>query len=395
MKNRNIIIVGQQAWDTEIGSNCKNIALEFSKQNRVLYINPPLDRISKMRGRNDPKVLKRLDIISGKNSGLEEITPNLFTLYPDCLIESINWLPGSFLFNAVNKINNKRFFNAIKATISDLGFTDAVLFNDSDIFRSFYLIELLQPIASIYYSRDNMLATEYYKKHGTVFEPLLIAKNDLCVANSSYLSDYCGKYNSNSHYVGQGCDFALFDAYLAKKSPRRKNQRPVIGYVGVLTSARLDIALIADIARQMPGWIIELVGPEDDDFRKSELHGLDNVKFLGPQDTEDLPKYIDGFDVCFNPQVVNELTIGNYPRKIDEYLVLGKPTIATDTPTMQLFKPYVLLASNASAYVQGIKELIDTDNETMQQQRKAYARTHSWATSVNEIYNALENTVKK
>jgi hypothetical protein len=40
-----IVITGQQAWDVEIGSNCKNIALEFSKQHRVLYVNSPLDRI--------------------------------------------------------------------------------------------------------------------------------------------------------------------------------------------------------------------------------------------------------------------------------------------------------------------------------------------------------------
>ncbi|RZK68161.1 MAG: glycosyltransferase family 1 protein, partial [Pedobacter sp.] len=112
MKNRNIIIVGQQAWDTEIGSNCKNIALEFSKQNRVLYINPALDRISKWRGRNDPKVIKRMEVINGNQSGIEEISSNLITLYPSCLLESINWLPHA-LFNRINKLNNKRFFHAI------------------------------------------------------------------------------------------------------------------------------------------------------------------------------------------------------------------------------------------------------------------------------------------
>ena len=36
---RDIVIIGIQAWDIEIGSNCKNIALELSKTNRVLYVN--------------------------------------------------------------------------------------------------------------------------------------------------------------------------------------------------------------------------------------------------------------------------------------------------------------------------------------------------------------------
>jgi hypothetical protein len=63
IKNRDIIVVGQQPWDVEIGSNCKNIALEFSKQNRVLYVNSPLDRITSIRDKKDPKTQKRLNVI--------------------------------------------------------------------------------------------------------------------------------------------------------------------------------------------------------------------------------------------------------------------------------------------------------------------------------------------
>ncbi|KQN34703.1 glycosyl transferase family 1 [Pedobacter sp. Leaf41] len=393
MKNRNIIIVGQQAWDTEIGSNCKNIALEFSKQNRVLYINPALDRISKWRGRNDPKVIKRMEVINGNQSGIEEISSNLITLYPSCLLESINWLPHA-LFNRINKLNNKRFFHAIKPVIAALNFTNPVLFNDGDMFRSFHLIDLLKPDFSIYYSRDNMLATSYYGKHGTLIEPQLITKNNLCVANSEYLRDYCAKYNFNSHYVGQGCDFDLFDDYLQKQGHQTKisNKKPVIGYVGVLTAARLNIQLIEHIARSRPEWTIELVGPEDDAFKTSKLHDLENVKFWGAQPISDLPKFIDGFDVCFNPQVLNDLTIGNYPRKIDEYLVMGKPTIATKTKSMEAFKDHVFLANNLQEYLTGISELMKNNSASYTTERVNFARSHSWERSVSEIYKACNKT---
>ncbi|RZL39701.1 MAG: glycosyltransferase family 1 protein, partial [Pedobacter sp.] len=49
IENRDIVVVGQQPWDTPIGSNCKDLALEFSKHNRVLYINAPLDRRTKFQ----------------------------------------------------------------------------------------------------------------------------------------------------------------------------------------------------------------------------------------------------------------------------------------------------------------------------------------------------------
>ena len=60
IKGQDIIVVGIQAWDIEIGSNCKNIAVEFAKHNRVLYVNPPLDRATLKRDKNSEKVQKRL-----------------------------------------------------------------------------------------------------------------------------------------------------------------------------------------------------------------------------------------------------------------------------------------------------------------------------------------------
>lgn len=60
LRGKDIIIVGQQPWDTEIGSNCKDIALELSKYNRVLYVNSPLDRISKWRNKDQPAIKKEL-----------------------------------------------------------------------------------------------------------------------------------------------------------------------------------------------------------------------------------------------------------------------------------------------------------------------------------------------
>ena len=58
IKGKDIIVVGIQAWDIEIGSNCKNIAVEMSHHNRVLYINSPLDRITKFKERHTEKVKK-------------------------------------------------------------------------------------------------------------------------------------------------------------------------------------------------------------------------------------------------------------------------------------------------------------------------------------------------
>jgi glycosyltransferase involved in cell wall biosynthesis len=390
-----IVITGQQAWDVEIGSNCKNIALEFSKNHRVLYVNSPLDRGSLLRGKNDPGTTKRLNIVKKKQSGLEEIQRNLWVLNPDRIIESINLIPSDFIFDILNKGNNKIFAKSIQSALQKLDFKDYIHFNDNDIFRSFYLKDLLLPKLSIYYSRDYMLAVDYWRKHGKTFEPKLIAKSDLCVANSTYLADYCKKYNANSYYVGQGCDLEIFREGIKASEPKDVSaiRRPRIGYVGALQSLRLDIDLIHYIAVKRPDWTIILVGPEDNEFSKSDLHKLPNVLFTGSRKLDELPAYINSFDICINPQLLNEVTIGNYPRKIDEYLAVGKPTVATKTDAMSVFSDYVYLGENKENYISLIELALSENTQQKADDRRAFASSHTWENSVNEIYKAIQKSL--
>ncbi len=170
--------------------------------------------------------------------------------------------------------------------------------------------------------------------------------------------------------------------------------RPVIGYVGALQSIRLDIELLAYIAQQRPQWSIVLVGPEDDAFKASNLHSIKNVHFVGAKKPEELPAYINAFDVCLNPQIVNQVTIGNYPRKIDEYLAMGKPVVATATRAMSIFAEHTYLAETKEQYVTLIEKALIADNSELQAQRWAFAATHTWENNVKEIYKAI-NTFRK
>lgn len=397
MVNKDVIILGQQAWDTDIGSNCKNIAEEIARNNRVLYINSPLDRVTKLKKANDPWVRKRIEVINNKRDGLIAVSDNLWNLYPDCLVESINWINNKTLFDFFNKRNNLKFAHAIKKAIKQLKFKDFILFNDSEMFKGFYLNDFLKPDLSIYYSRDYMLAVDYWKKHGERLEPLLMAKSDLCMANSFYLTDYCSDFNPSSYYVGQGCDLEIFKEDKKAKKPVELTHisTPIIGYVGALQSLRLDIDLIKYIAIQRSDWTIVLVGPEDEEFKSSELHQLKNIVFTGSKPVNALPLYIQFFDVCINPQLVNQVTIGNYPRKIDEYLAMGKPTIATKTRAMDLFKDHVYLADHKEDYIKYIQEALLQDNLVLQQSRKAFAEDHTWKNCVKTMYESIQLILHK
>ncbi len=394
--NRDIIVVGIQPWDIEIGSNCKNIAQEFAKTNRVLYVNAPLDRITMFKKKNVEKIKKRIHIVKSGKPVIEMISTNLWNLFPATIIESINWIKSPVFFDWANQINNKRFAKQIKIAIDQLGFKDFVIFNDSDMFRSFYLKELLKPESYIYYTRDNLIAVDYWKNQGIRLEAAHMKKADLVVANSTYLSMLASKHNPYSFYVGQGCDTSLFDRKFVTTIPAdiKNIPKPIIGYIGALLSLRLDIQVIEFVAENRSEWNIVLVGPEDENFKNSRLHTLKNVFFLGNKSVNELPSYLNCFDVAINPQVLSPVTIGNYPRKIDEYLAMGKPTVGTKTEAMNVFSDYTYLADNKEEYITCIEKALQEDNELIRNKREEFAKHHTWENNILEISKAIDKVKK-
>jgi len=394
IKNRDIIVHGLQSLDSVIGSNCINIANEFAKNNRVLYVNYPLDRLTLFRDDGNPLIQKRKEIISGKQPDLVQVNDNLWNLNPRTVLESISKIHFRPLFTFLNKINNKRYAKQIQVAIDKIGFNDYIIFNDSDFYRGLYFKELLNPKLSIYYTRDNMRATDFFRKNGAFFEDQLMAKSNLVVSNSVYLNDIAKASNDNSVYVGQGCDVSLFDRDLIKETPKEFSpiKKPIIGYIGALKSTRLDIEVLEYIAICKPEWSIVLVGPEDEKFSISNLHNMDNVHFLGSKKESDLPLYLEAFDIALNPQLLNELTIGNYPRKIDEYLAMGKPTVATETRAMEVFRKHTYLAKNKEEYVELIQQALTENSEDKSKARIDFARTHTWENNVANIYKAIKLT---
>ena len=153
-----------------------------------------------------------------------------------------------------------------------------------------------------------------------------------------------------------------------------------------------------DIARSLPEISLVLVGPVDSVFANSQLRLLNNVYFLGLKPPDQAAAYIHQFTVCINPQSVNPLTMGNYPRKIDEYLASGKPVVATATAAMEMFRAFTELCNSKEEFVLAIRKLVnrpDTDFGKSSDERRNFALTHSWENSIGALGDAFYSTEKK
>jgi glycosyltransferase involved in cell wall biosynthesis len=257
------------------------------------------------------------------------------------------------------------------------------------MFSGFYLNDMIGAKKSLYYYRDYFLAVPYWQKHGNRLEPELFNRYDAVICNSEYLTGLAAKHNKQAHYVGQGCDFTLLESEIQTPVSIENDGKPIVGYVGALNSQRLDLKLLEELATVQTEWHWVFVGPEDEAFQNSRLHELPNVQFTGAQPQSSLAAFINRFDVAMNPQRFNPVTIGNYPRKIDEYLYLGKPTVATKTEAMGMFAEHCYLASSKDEYISAISKALAENNTCAEKARKAFASQHSWSNSINKIHEVI------
>lgn len=374
---RDFVITSLQSWDSTFGGNAKDIACELSLQHRVLYVNPPIR--DKMK----------------RTSMLRNIKRNLWVL--DCVFPlfPVNGIPDGILFDIFNKINNKWIFQEINKYAQELNFQQIIHFCDNDVYRSFYARSYLKAAIYIYYRRDNLHPISYWSRHINRLEPAIIKKSDLVMCNSAELAKYALPYKAHTlvHDIGQGVDLSAYRTDIIYDIPDdcKNLPHPFIGYMGALTTTRLDIELLYYLAQKRPDYTFLFIGKRDSVFMSHPLGMLPNVHFLGLKPMEQMPAYTNAMDVCLNPQVINEITIGNYPRKVDEYLAMGKPIVATHTHTMELFKDYVYLCSSPEEYLESLDKALTDDSLEIQSKRIAFAHTHSWAHSVEKIHKAIDD----
>lgn len=381
------LITSLQSWDIEIGSTIKNTALEISHKHRVFYVNTPPSLMQWLRNKQ---------IRAHKKEKL--IHSNLYIVYCNFPAFPVSSMPFRWLFNIVNYINNYNIARAVRKAMQRHQIEHYIHLIDTDVFRSRYLKQLLHPDLSIYYRRDYVIGVDYWKKYGTECEQALVQQSDMVITNSSYFTEELKSLNSHVFTTNTGVNLQLYDANILHEVPvdLQPIPSPIIGYTGAVIERRLDSELLYAVARQLPECHFVFVGPEDEYFKMHPLHKLPNVYFLGKKEVEELPQYIQHFDVCINPQKVNPITEGNYPLKIDEYLAMGKPVVATTTHTMRdVFSLYSHLADGPESWVKKLqKALNETNKIELSKRRIAFAHTHSWRDSISIIYQAIENYQK-
>lgn len=166
---------------------------------------------------------------------------------------------------------------------------------------------------------------------------------------------------------------------------------PRLGFCGVIDE-RLDLDLLAHLARARPQWQIVMVGPVLR-IDPGTLPKAPNLHWLGLQAYSTLPYLMAGWHVCLMPFVINASTRFINPTKTLEYLASETPVVSTPVhDVVQLHGDVVSVASTPQAFVEACQALMD--EAPAGHLRRAHAalqtvRTRSWEIAVNVVHRWL------
>jgi glycosyltransferase involved in cell wall biosynthesis len=107
-----------------------------------------------------------------------------------------------------------------------------------------------------------------------------------------------------------------------------------------------------------------------------------------------VPGYIKGFDVGVIPYRFASYTADVCPAKLNEYLAMGIPVVATDLPALRRFTaehgPVVTLAREADAFAAAIRRALAERSPAERERRIEVARRHRWDERIARMLALVE-----
>ena len=291
--------------------------------------------------------------------------------------------------SVMRRINRSLLTRALNRWMRAAGFGRPIVwtFLPTPLVRD--VIRDLDPAVSVYYCIDDFASSSHAARKITRSEQQLCREVDLVFVTSEKLREKAARFSEHVSLFPFGVSYKKFED--TRESPDRipadlaALPRPVVGYVGGIHQW-MDLEMLTEVARRMPDTTFALVGPLQIDIGSAHAP---NLHFLGKKAHDDVPRYIKGFDVGIVPYVLSEYTANVYPTKLNEYLAMGIPVVATDLPEIRRFNadhgPSVAVAGNADQFVAALRTALAPSTDEQRRARIAIAKANSWHARIAQM----------
>lgn len=188
--------------------------------------------------------------------------------------------------------------------------------------------------------------------------PQLISEADVVTVSNPALADRHHHERGDLLLTPNGVDYARFSTPRARPSdlPPHDAGRPLVGYHGAVAEW-FDFDLLEAVAATLSGWRFVLVGPIYPGVadRAARLGQMANVVVLGERPSDDMPGYVQAFDIGAIWFVLDDLTEAVTPLKLYELMAAGVPAVSTPLPAC-VAEPLVHTAGDAAGFVAALEK---------------------------------------
>lgn len=184
------------------------------------------------------------------------------------------------------------------------------------------------------------------------------------------------------HFSNANNDFVL------KPGDLSTIKNPIVGYYGVIDE-RIDLDLIAETAAKMPEISFVMIGPickiEENDLPRAE-----NIHYLGMKSYEELPQYLQFFDIAMMPFALNDSTKFISPTKTLEYMAAMKPIISTKIKdVVRDYSGCVNLIDNAEDFCKAIQKPL----QNFETEYKEILENTSWDRTTDKMKTIINKVI--
>jgi glycosyltransferase involved in cell wall biosynthesis len=228
-------------------------------------------------------------------------------------------------------------------------------------------------------------------------EEQLLRRADVVTTSSAALFEAKSRLNPCTHLVENVADFDHFVRTPEAEPDARFEalSRPRVGFVGAISTHKIDAGLVAACAAMKKDWSFVFVGGEIDGREVIETCApLENVHFAGHIGYEKLPNTMACFDLLWIPYGMNDYTRCVFPIKFFEYLASGKPVVSTPIPALRKYAHLVEIADGAEEMVKALQTALATESPEKRSRRVAAARGNTWNHRIDRILEVLEGKVE-
>jgi uncharacterized SAM-binding protein YcdF (DUF218 family)/glycosyltransferase involved in cell wall biosynthesis len=385
-----ILCVSSIDWDFIWQGHQEIMSRLAADGHRVLFIENTGVRSPNMR--DLPRVRQRVRNWWRSTKGFRQERPNLFVYSPLLL-------PWPY-FRPSRWVNRLVLVRALKRWMRATGFFQPIAWTFLPTPLARDLLAAVDPQVTIYYCIDDFASSSIGAKRIVPSEDRLFKEADLVFVTSERLRERAARFRDAVHVFPFGVSLERFEAVrradVDPPADLQTMRRPVIGYVGGLHQW-VDQELLAAVASLMPDATFALVGPEQTDV--SALRACPNIQLLGLREHAELPRYVKAFDVGIVPYRLTEYTANVYPTKLNEYLSMGIPVVATDLPEIRRFnvqhQAIVHVAADAAAFAQAIRTALAISPAAEVERRIAVAGENSWASRVTAMSGLIDEAIER